>query len=212
MDAVKSYRPESNSMGAGQVLHEPYTFEKTRIIVQEMADMLSLDLVDKGLVTNQIVLTIGYDAESLNIPGIRDRYQGRTKTDHYGRSVPKYAHGTKNLTAYSSSTRKIMGAAMDIYDSVVDPELLVRRVNIVAARVVSENSEVAQGPSEQLDLFTDYSAKEEESRKLERERRIQRTLIGLKRKYGKNSVLKGMNFQEGATARDRNRQIGGHKA
>lgn len=212
MDAVKSYRPESNSMGAGQVLHEPYTFEKARIIVQEMADMLSLDLVDKGLVTNQIILTIGYDAESLSDLGIRDRYQGRTKTDHYGRSVPKHAHGAKNLSAYSSSTKQIMDAALDIYDNVVDQELLVRRVNIVAGRVVSENSEAAQGPAEQLNLFTDYAAKEEESRQLEREKRLQHTLIGLKRKFGKNSILKGMNFQEGATARDRNRQIGGHKA
>lgn len=212
MDAIKAYRPESSSIGAGQVLHEPYTFAKARIIVQEMADMLSLELVDKGLVTDQIVLTIGYDMESLRDPAIRDKYRGRIKTDRYGRTVPKHAHGAKTLSAYSSSTRQIMDAALEIYDRVVDQELLVRRVNIVAARVVSENSEAVQAPAEQLDLFTDYAAKQEEQLQLAREKRLQHTLIGLKKKYGKNAVLKGMNLQDGATARDRNRQIGGHKA
>ena len=212
MDVIKAYRPESSSIGAGQVLHEPYTFPKARIIVQEMADMLSLELVDKGLVTDQIVLTIGYDVESLRDPALRARYGGQTRTDHYGRTVPKHAHGTKYLSAYSSSTRQIMDAALEIYDRVVDRELLVRRVNITAGRVLSENSEAVQAPAEQLDLFTDYAAKREEDFRLEREKRLQHALIDLKKRYGKNAVLKGMNLQDGATARDRNRQIGGHRA
>ena len=212
MDAIKTYQPESSSIGAGQVLHEPYPFAKARIIVQEMADMLSLELVDKGLVTDQIILTIGYDVESLRDPSVRARYRGRTKTDHYGRTVPKHAHGTKNLSAYSSSTRQIVDAALEICDRVVDRELLIRRVTIVAGRVVSENSEAVQAPAEQLDLFADYAAKQEQELRLEREKRLQHTLIDLKKRYGKNAVLKGMNLQDGATARDRNRQIGGHKA
>lgn len=212
MDAVKAYRPESSSIGAGQVLHEPYTFPKARIIVQEMADMLSLELVDKGLVTDQIVLTIGYDVESLRDPALRAKYGGQIRTDHYGRTVPQHAHGTKHLGAYSSSTRQIMDAALEIYDRVVDWELLVRRVNITAGRVVPENSGAVQAPAEQLDLFTDYAAKREEELRLEREKRLQHTLVGLKKKFGKNAVLKGMNLQDGATARDRNRQIGGHRA
>lgn len=212
MDAIKAYKPESSSIGAGQVLHEPYTFAKARIIVQEMADMLSLELVDKGLMTDQIILTIGYDIESLRDPVIRARYRGRTKTDHYGRTIPKHAHGTKNLSAYSSSTRQIMDAALDICDHIVDQELLVRRVTIVAGRVISENSEAVRTPAEQLDLFADDTAKREEDLRSQREKRLQHTLIDLKKKYGKNVVLKGMNFQDGATARDRNRQIGGHRA
>lgn len=212
MDAVKAYRPESSSIGAGQVLHEPYTFPKARIIVQEMADMLSLELVDKRLVTDQIVLTIGYDVESLRDPALRAKYGGQIRTDHYGRTVPQHAHGTKHLSAYSSSTRQIMDAALEIYDRVVDRELLVRRVNITAGRVVSENSGAVQAPAEQLDLFTDYAAKREEDFRLEREKRLQHTLVSLKKKFGKNAVLKGMNLQDGATARDRNRQIGGHRA
>lgn len=209
MEAIKAYKPESNSIGAGQVLQRPYTFEEGRIICREMTELLTLDLVEKGLMTNQVVLTIGYDRESLTRPDIQ--YNGPTKKDHYGREVPKHAHGTANLPRYTSSTRVIMDAMLELYDRVVQPQLLVRRVNVVAAHVVAENSEPAAG-MEQMDLFTDPEAKAEESTALERERRLQKAMIGIKGRFGKNAILKGTSLQKSATAMERNRQIGGHKA
>jgi len=213
---IKAYRPSTNSISSGQVLHCPYSFEKAKLITREMADMLALDLVDKGLVTDQIVLTIGFDIENLRDPSIRGQYHGAVTTDHYGREVPKHAHGTGNLGRHTSSTKRIMEAVSELFDNIVDRNLLIRRINVTANHVIEEAAMPKEQEAEQLDLFTDY-AEEEAKRKaeeteLERERTMQLAMLTIKKRYGKNAILKGMNFEEGATAKDRNSQIGGHKA
>lgn len=216
MADVKAYRPESTSIGSGQVLHCPYTFEKARLVVREMADALVLDLVDKHLVTDQLVLTVGYDMENLTDPKIRRNYQGPVTTDRYGRKVPRHAHGTVNLEKPTSSTRLVTEAVMKLYDRIVSPELLVRRIYVTACKLVEETSVVREERMEQMNLFTDYEALErkrrEEAQELERERKLQNAMLEIKKKFGKNAILKGMNLEEGATARERNQQIGGHKA
>ena len=213
---IKAYKPESNSIGSGQVLHCPYTAEKAKLVVREMADLLVLDLVDKGLVTNQIVLTVGYDIENLTDPKRSKSYKGEVTTDHYGRQIPKHAHGTGNLGKYTSSTREILQAVSELYDRIVDPDLLIRRLNIVANHVIDEAAASAEPVTEQLDLFTDYEARDrqqaEDAAALKRERSQQEAILSIKKKFGKNAILKGMNLEEGATAKDRNAQIGGHKA
>ena len=215
---IKAYRPSANSLGAGQVLHEPYTAEKARLIVREMTDLLTLDLVDKGLVTDQIVLTIGYDRESLTNPEISKQYHGPVTTDQYGRRIPKHAHGTAHLHRKTSSTALITEAMIALFDRIIHPALLVRRVNIAALNVIAEQKAIAQQDSipQQLDLFTDHEAeqrkKEAEDAALAREKRRQQAILEIRKKYGKNAILKGMNFEEGATTIDRNNQIGGHKA
>ncbi len=213
---VKAYKPENNSIGSGQVLHCPYTFEKARIVVMEMTDLLVLDLVDKGLVTDQMVLTVGYDIENLDDDKKRQEYKGEVTIDHYGRRVPKHAHGTTNLSRKTSSTKLITEAVMELYDRIVNPKLLIRRVTLTANRVVDEKSAVDENSYEQMNLFIDYDAerqkREEEQAELERERRMQQAVLSIKKKFGKNAILKGMNLQEGATTVDRNNQIGGHRA
>ena len=183
----------------------------------EMADAISLDLVEKRLVTNQLILTVGFDRKSLERPEIAARYQGNIVTDYYGRAVPKHAHGTANLNGYSSSSKEITETVMSLYDRIVDHDLLIRRLNITTNNIIGET--VAQSKAKvpvQLDLFTDYDALaiEEEKRNAERdkERKMQEAIIAIKHKFGKNAILKGTSFSEGATARDRNNQIGGHKA
>ena len=217
MEYVKSYRPETNSLSSGQVLNEPYTFQKAKVVVQEMADAVALDLVSKRLVTDQMMLTVGYDIESLTNPDIRSRYHGDVTTDHYGRQVPKQAHGTANLGKYTSSTRQIMEAVASLYDRIVNPDLLIRRLTLTTNHVISEESaRKTNSAPVQLDLFTDYEALREQQKAEEesqaKERRIQETLLNIKSKFGKNSILRGLNFEEGATAIERNKQIGGHKA
>ena len=216
MKEIKAYRPEVSSLGSGQVLQHPYDFDGGRLIVREMADLLALELVDKGLVTNQLVLTVGYDVESLTDPARRKTYRGAVTTDRYGRKVPKHAHGTENLAAYGSSSRELIAAALRLYDRIVDPGLLVRRLYVVAGRVLPEGEASAAREPEQLDLFTDLARAEEraaeEAREREREKRRQGAILAIQKKYGKNAILKGMNFEEGATTRERNGQIGGHRA
>ncbi len=217
IEAIKAHKPSVNSLGSSQVLHCPYEAEKARLVLREMADLLALNLVDKGLVTDQIVITVGYDIENLTDPARRKRYRGKIVTDHNGRKLPKHAHGTIHLDGYTASTRKIMGAAAELFDRIVDKSLLVRRLNIVAARVIPEAEALSkQDTCEQLDLFTDYAAleqqREQERAALDRERRMQKTLLTIKKKFGKNAILRGMNLEDGATAKDRNAQIGGHKA
>lgn len=216
MAEIKSYKPSTNSVGSGQVLQCPYDFEKAKLVVREMTDLLTLDLVDKGLVTDQIVLTIGYDIENLKDPKRRVEYHGEVTRDRYGRQIPKHAHGTANLDRQTSSTRLITEEMMSLYDRIVNPELLVRRITITANHVVDEKRVKKEDTYEQLDLFTDYEALEKqkarEEASLERERKMQEAMLHIKKKYGKNAILKGMNLQEGATAKDRNNQIGGHKA
>ena len=280
---IKAYRPESSSLGSGQVLHCPYEYDKAKLIVREMTDQLALELVEKHLVTDQMVLTIGYDRENLSGNEREDGYQGKdghqredvhrregrcqgaVKTDRYGRRVPQHAHGSVNLGRRTSSSRMITDAVMGLFDRIVDHRLLVRRVSITANRVVREDGlhgrrmdgaekagqgltagipdgcggafpgsleeqgqAYGNGPAqedpfeagcvkyEQLELFTDYEALERERRQeeaaLQKERRAQEAVLDIRRKYGKNAILKGMNLEEGATARERNRQIGGHKA
>lgn len=213
---VKAYKPANKSTGAGQVLHVPYTHDKARIIVQEMTDLLVLDLVDKGLMTDQMVLTVGYDISNLTNSDISNIYDGEIKTDYYGRQIPKHAHGTVNLKKMTSSTMLIMEGVMGLFDDIVNPNLLVRRVNIVANHITDEKTVKNKPTFEQLDLFTDYEAKknedEEEAIALDKEKKLQHAMLDIKKKYGKNAVLKGMNLQEGATTKARNKQIGGHKA
>lgn len=213
---IKKYKPSTNSLGSGQVLHCPYDNEKARLIVHEMTDLLVLDLVEKHLVTDQLVLTVGYDIENLTDPTISKYYTGPVTTDHYGRKIPKHAHGTVNLDRQTSSTRIIVEAMLGLFDRIVDKKLLVRRVTISANRVVSESSVSISAPMEQMDLFTDYEElerkKKAEQAALEREKKAQKAIIALRKKFGKNAVLKGMNLQEGATTKDRNEQVGGHKA
>lgn len=217
VEAVKAYRPESSSLGSGQVLQCPYDAEKAKLVVREMADALSLDLVEKHLVTDQIVITVGYDIENLTDPERRKKYRGEVVTDRYGRQIPKHAHGTENLESFTSSTQKMVEAASVLYDRIVDKNLLIRRMNITANNIVEEKAAQQKNKSyQQLDLFTDYAAEEEQEKqealRLDRERKLQETTITIKKKFGKNAILKGMSLQEGATAKNRNEQIGGHKA
>ena len=213
---IKAYKPSSNSICSGQVLHCPYSWEKARLIVREMTDLLVLDLVDKGLVTDQVVLTIGYDIENLTDPARAHSYHGPVTTDHYGRKIPKHAHGTANLGRYTSSTKLITDAVLALYDRITDPGLLIRRVTLGANHVINEQNAKIDAVPEQMDLFCDYETlnkqHEQEEALLEREKRRQRVILDIKKKYGKNAILKGMNLEEGATTIDRNRQIGGHKA
>ena len=199
------------------MLHCPYTADKARLVLREMAEALALDLVSKTLVTDQIVVTIGYDIENLTDPARAQYYNGPVVSDHYGRKIPKHAHGTERLGNHTSSTKKIMRAATDLFDRLVDKNLLIRRLNIVAGHVMLESDIKKCAPDfEQLDLFGDHAARkaqqEREEAELARERKMQETVLAIKRKYGKNAILKGMNLEEGATAKDRNGQIGGHRA
>ena len=216
MADIKAYKPSASSIGSGQVLHCPYTVEKARLVVREMAESLALDLVDKHLATDQIILTVGYDRESLSDPGNRESCKGEIKTDRYGRSVPKHAHGTVNLKRQTSSARLIAEGALALYDENVRKDYLVRRIAISANHVVDECTVKNRPVYEQLDLFTDYAALKEEQEaeeaELRRERSLSQAVLDIKKKYGKNAILKGINLMEGATAIDRNQQIGGHRA
>ena len=192
----------------------PYVYDKARLIVREMTDLLSYDLAAKGLVTDQLVLTVGYDAECLRDPDIRRAYHGPVTTDHYGRKTPKSAHGTQNLSAPTCSTKKLLEAVTALYERITDPGLLVRRITIAACRLQAEHA-LPEQPFEQLDLFTtqqEQRAREQETAALERERRLQQAVLGIRSRFGKNAILKGMNLEDGATTAERNRQIGGHKA
>lgn len=204
---IKSYRPESSSLSSGQVLQEPYEFSKARLVLKEMADLLSLELVSKRIVTDQIVLTVGYDIESLN-----KSYSGAVETDRYGRKIPKTAHSSENIGRYTSSTKLICETAMSLFDRIVDKNLLVRRMYIVANHIITEKDAEKESEYVQLDLFSDTKKQEAEENELKKEKDMQRAILKIKSKYGKNSIIKGMNLKEGATALERNRQIGGHKA
>lgn len=205
---IKSYKPENTSLGSGQVLHSPYSFEKARIVVQEMSEQLSLDLFSKNLVTNQIVLTIGYDIENVK------NYTGSITTDYFGRQMPKHAHSTTNLKQYTASTKEITQAILKLYDQIVNKKLTIRRINLTATHLLNKIDAKEKITVEQFDLFTPYEPIHEEKNKIEKvkEENLQRTILNIKQKYGKNAVLKVQNLEEGATAIDRNKQIGGHKA
>ncbi len=211
MKEIKSYKPSTNSLSSGQVLQCPYSFENARLIVKEMTDLLVLDLVEKGLVTDQMVLTVGYDIENLADPALYEGYNGEIVADHYGRLVPKSAHGTVTLKEYSSSGRLIMKEVTDLYDRIMDKNLLVRRITVAACRLITEEQAARLSSAPQMELFGTSDAEKEQAA-ASREKDMQKAMLKIKNKFGKNAVFRGMNLEEGATAKDRNRQIGGHKA
>lgn len=211
MKDIKNYRPAANSISTGQVLHRPYTAEKARLVVKEMTDLLVLDLVEKGLLTDQVILTVGYDIENLTDPVRANSYTGDVVTDFYGRRIPKHAHTTIPFGEHTASTISIMAAVIAAYDRVVNPDLLVRRITLAAGHVVPKEASFPAS-MEQLDLFGDYECKQEQTAALAKERSRQEAILRIKHKYGKNAILRGMNLEDGATAIQRNNQIGGHKA
>ncbi len=211
---IKAYKPEHSSICSGQVLQDPYDYKSARLVLKEMVDNMCLDLVAKGVVTNQIVLTVGYDIENLTNSAISKSYKGEIAMDTYGRKIPKHAHGTTNFSKHTSSTKLITKAVTDLYDRIINKILLIRRLNMSVNNVVYESDLTTSTKPQQMDFFGSIvnENNENESQVLERERNAQKALIEIKKKYGKNAILKGMNLEEGATAKDRNRQIGGHKA
>ncbi len=216
MKDIKSYRPDSHSLSVGQVLTEPYTFPKALVVIQEMAASLALDMVEKGVITDQIVLNIGYDVESLENPAIRAGYDGPLHRDHYGRWVPAPSHGSVNLTRPTSSSEMLVKLTANLFDRITNHCLMIRRLNIAAMHLHPERADNGGAVPVQLDLFTDYDAerrmKEQDTKKLMEERKRQELILNLRKKFGKNVILTGLNFAEGATQRLRNRQIGGHQA
>ena len=210
IDSIKAYKPTTNSICSGQVLHCPYNYENTRLIVKEMTELLSLDLVKKNLVTNQIVLEIGYDIDNLTNPEIKGKYNGEVTTDRYGRKVPKHAHGTINIDHKTSSTKIIMEATVNLYERIINKDLLVRRLNITANNVTNIADEKEKS-YEQIDLFTNYEEVNKNRKKEADELRIQKAMIDIKQRYGKNAIVKGMNLQKEGTTIERNGQIGGHR-
>ena len=213
---IKNYRPASQSLGSSQVLPCPYSPEKARLVLQEMADLLVLDLTDKSLVTDQLVITVGYDIENLSDPKRACNYRGPVVLDPYGRRIPKHAHGTASLNHHTASAREIMSAAGELFDRIVNPDLLIRRLSVTANHTLPESTASQSIRYEQLALFTDYADLEnrynQEQAALKREKKLQQTMLAIKKKYGRNSIVRGMSLEEGATARERNKQIGGHKA
>ena len=212
---VKNCKPERKSISSGQVLHTPYEYEKAKLIIKEMSDLLSLDLVSKKLVTDQLVMTIGYDVENLTNPKIRKNYNGEITIDRYGRKVPKHSHGTINLEHQTSSSKIIIENMVKLYDNIVNKNLLIRKINIVANNLTKEEDIQIKHKIEQIDLFSEYHDKTEiikkEQLEEKQENELQNILLNIKNKYGKNAILKGMNLEEGATTIDRNGQIGGHR-
>ncbi len=229
IEYIKKYRPNTNSLSSGQVLKEPYSYEKGELIIREMTELLVQDLVRKKLVTKQLVMTIGYDRTSITVyipgksmkdtvyivTGTKKFYSGTVISDPYGRPQPKHSRGTGNIDNYTNSARKIMDVVIKLYKRITDPDLLIRRLNIAACELIPENM-IPEDEPEQLDLFTNYAELEKERQaekeKDEKERKLLRATIRLKDRFGKNAVLKGMNFVEGGTTIERNGQIGGHKA
>lgn len=216
MEDVKNFKPTVNSISLGQVLSAPYDYEKTKLIVKEMTDSLVLDLVDKELITNQLVLTIEYDTENLINPQIKNSYNGEVTIDRYGRKVPKHAHGTINLKEKTSSTKLIIEQMLELYERIINKNLLTRKIYVVANNVVNENETKKTKENQQISLFVDYKKQEQEKIKKDKEREkennLQHTILDIKKKYGKNAILKGMNLEKDGTMKERNSQIGGHKA
>ena len=208
---IKAYKPENSSIASGQVLQDPYTFHKARLVMREMAEAIALDLVEKGMVCDQLTVTVGYDRENLQDPARRERYHGPVTTDPYGRAIPKHGHGTVRLGGPTASTRKILDAVLPLFDRVADPALLVRRLNLTAEHIVSEK-DLPRQEFQQLDLFTDPTAQAKEQERDRRERLLQEAMVSIRQKHGKNAILKGCDLEDGATTRQRNEQIGGHQA
>ncbi|MBQ8901645.1 MAG: DNA methylase [Bacilli bacterium] len=212
IESIKAYKPSTNSLSSGQVLHCPYDYKKTKLIIKEMADLIALDLVEKGLMTNQITLTINYDIENLTNVNIREKYAGEITLDHYGREVPKHSHGTYNFETYTSSSKKIIDGFLKLYEKIANPLLLVRKINISVNKLEKKEKIDIRPKFKQIDLFSNITEKdfEEEIKDEENEMKVQKVMIDLKKRFGKNAILKGMNLEDGATTIDRNKQIGGH--
>lgn len=211
IESIKSYKPVMNSISSGQVLHCPYNYEKTKLIVKEMTELLTLDLVKKNLITSKLVLDIGYDVSNLSNLNISNVYDGEITLDRYGRKVPKHAHGTVNIDHKTASTKIITNKVMELYENIMNKDLLVRRINITAADVVNEDDYKNLLVYEQMDMFIDYNKLATQRKKEQQEKSLQKAVLNIKSKYGKNAILKGMNFIEGGTTIERNGQIGGHK-
>ena len=209
IESIKSYKPSTTSLCSGQVLHCPYDYEKTKLIVKEMTDILVLDLVDKNVVTNQLVLTVDYDKDNLNNSLIE--YKGEVSIDRYGRSIPKHAHGTKNLEYYTSSNKIISESIIELYERIIDKRLLTRKISISTNNLINEDEAINRGRIKQIDLFTDYGELKKQEEKEKKEHELQKSILRIKKKYGKNAILKGKNFEDGATTIQRNSQVGGHK-
>ena len=212
IDSVKSYKPVTNSLSSGQVLKEPYNYEQTRLIVKEMAELLSLDLVKKNLITSKLVLEIGYDVCNLSKSNLSHFYDGEIKLDRYGRQVPKHAHGTINIDHKTSSTKIITDKFIKLYDVIINKDLFVRRLTLSASDVVNEDDYKNVLTYEQMNMFIDYEQLAKQRQKERKEKSLQKAVLNIKEKYGKNSILKGMNFEESGTTIERNGQIGGHKS
>ena len=216
MQQVKAYRPETKSMSSGQVLQEPYTADKARVVILEMADAVSYDLIEEGVVTDQLVLTIGYDVESLTNKTISSKYKGKIKMDWYGRRVPVHSHGTINIEVPTSSSKILIEKTAELYDRIVNPNLLIRRLTLSINHLIDEKKINRQKYAVQPDLFSDYEEiirqQESKENELKKERMRQEAMLHLRKKFGKNVVLRGLNYTIGATQKERNRQIGGHKA
>lgn len=212
IDSVKSYKPVTNSLSSGQVLKEPYDYTKTRLIVKEMAELLSLDLVKKDLITSKLVLEIGYDVCNLSKSNLSYFYDGEIKLDHYGREVPKHAHGTINIDHKTSSTKIIQDKFVELFDNIINKDLYVRRVTLTACDVVNEDDYKNILTYEQMDMFIDYNELAKQRQKERAEKSLQKAVLNIKSKYGKNAILKGMNFVAGGTTIERNGQIGGHRS
>ena len=211
LSEVKNYKPEKKSLSSGQVLHFAYNYQKVKLIVKEMIELLSLDLVEKHLVTNQLVLTIRYDRENLTNKEISKNYIGTVTIDSYGRKIPKHGHGTINLDYYSSSTKYLSKKCLELFERIINKKLLVRKVTISARNLITEEEREKNIILDQLDLFTNACQKELEIEKQKEELKLQHAILDIKNKYGKSSILKGMNLEEGATTIERNNQIGGHQ-
>ena len=212
IDSVKSYKPITNSLSSGQVLKEPYDYTKTRLIVKEMAELLSLELVKKDLLTSKLVLEIGYDVCNLSKTVLSSLYNGEIKLDYYGRKVPKHAHGTINIDHKTSSTKIIIDKFVELYDRIINKELYIRRVTLSACDVVNEEDYKNNLIYEQMNMFIDYKELAKKRQKERAEKSLQKVVIDIKSKYGKNAILKGMNFVDGGTTIERNGMIGGHKS
>jgi len=214
IDYVKAYRPETNSFSSGQVLQEPYTASKARIVIGEMADTMALDLFAKRMVTDQIVLTVSYDAVNLTDPSIRAKYTGPVVKNYYGKPAPKHAHGTENFDSPTSVSSLIIETTLRLFDRIVNPDLLIRRLNLTVNHVIPEDQVSHDNEPQQLDLFTDYEAERQEAEQKEaalgKERRLQEAQLTIRQRFGKNAILRGVSYAEGATQKQRNEQIGGH--
>ena len=211
IESVKSYKPVTNSLSSGQVLSRPYNYKETKLIVKEMAELLSLDLVKKNLITSKLVLDIGYDVSNLQNSNLSDFYTRDIKLDRYGRKVPEHAHGTINIDHKTSSTKIITNKFDELYENIINKDLLTRRINLTAQDVVNEDDYKNILVYEQMDMFIDYNALAEQRKKERKEKLLQKAVLDIKDKYGKNAILKGMNFEKSGTTIERNGQIGGHK-